>query len=55
MTKDLDNVQAPINDAPSEVRRIIEQVVKVERDRLHMKNPRGINEDILDIVKREVQ
>ncbi|MCU0549412.1 MAG: hypothetical protein MUC48_08695 [Leptolyngbya sp. Prado105] len=56
MTKELNmsDVQEPIATAPPEVRRIIERVLKAERDKLYMKNPRHINDDILTIVKEEV-
>lgn len=56
MTKELNmsDVQEPITTAPLEVRRIIERVLKAERDKLYMKNPRHINDDILTIIKEEV-
>ncbi|KAM3109111.1 hypothetical protein [Phormidesmis sp. 146-33] len=56
MTKELNmnDVQEPITSAPLEVRRIIERVLKAERDKLYMKNPRHINDDILMIIKDEV-
>jgi hypothetical protein len=56
MTKELNmsDVQEPIATAPPEVRRIIERVLKAERDKLYMKNPRHINDDILTIIKEEV-
>lgn len=56
MTKELNmnEVQEPITTAPPEVRRIIERVLKAERDKLYMKNPRHINDDILTIIKEEV-
>lgn len=49
------DVQEPITTAPPEVRRIIERVLQAEKDKLYMKNPRHINDDILRIVKEEVQ
>ncbi|HBB35077.1 MAG TPA: hypothetical protein DDZ80_32575 [Cyanobacteria bacterium UBA8803] len=52
---DLSNVQEPIISAPMEVRCIIERVLQAEKDKLYMKNPRNINDDILKIVKEEVQ
>jgi hypothetical protein len=57
MTKGLDmsSVQEPINSASPEVQRIIERVLEVERGRLHKEKPRYINDDILKIVKEEVQ
>jgi hypothetical protein len=51
----LSDVQEPITSAPIEVRRIIERVLVAEKDKLYMKNPRNINDDILKIVKEEVQ
>jgi hypothetical protein len=57
MTKELsmNDVQELITTAPPEVRKIIERVLKAERDKLYMKNPRHINDDILTIIKEEVQ
>jgi len=57
MTSELsvDSVQEPITSAPAEVRRIIERVLQAEKDKLYMKIPRNINDDILRIVKEEVQ
>lgn len=51
----LSDVQEPITSASSEVRNIIERVLQTEKDRLYMKSPRNINDDILKIVKEEVQ
>ncbi len=51
----LSDVQEPISSAPPEVRRIIERVLQAEKDKLYMKAPRNINDDILRIVKEEVQ
>ncbi|MCP2728008.1 hypothetical protein [Limnofasciculus baicalensis] len=52
---ELTDVQEPIISAPPEVRRIIERVLQAEKDKLYMKNPRNINDDILRIIKEEVQ
>ena len=52
---ELTDVQEPIVSAPPEVRRIIERVLQAEKDKLYMKNPRNINDDILRIIKEEVQ
>ena len=51
----LNDVQEPITSAPPEVRQIIERVLQAEKDKLYMKNPRNINDDILRIVKEEIQ
>ena len=51
----LGDVQEPIISAPPEVRQIIERVLQAEKDKLYMKVPRNINDDILKIIKEEVQ
>lgn len=52
---DLSSIQEPITTAPAEVKQIIEQVLKLEKDKLYLKIPRNINEDILKIIKTVVQ
>lgn len=52
---ELGDVQEPIISAPPEVRQIIERVLQAEKDKLYMKVPRNINDDILKIIKEEVQ
>ncbi|MGA9380084.1 MAG: hypothetical protein WBV73_15075 [Phormidium sp.] len=47
----LSYVQEPITSAPPEVRQIIDRVRQAEKDKLYMKTPYKINEDILLIVK----
>ncbi|MEH2036524.1 hypothetical protein [Nostoc sp.] len=51
----IDDVQEPINSAPPEVRRIIERVWKLEKGRLDKKINSHINDNILEIIKEEVQ
>jgi len=51
----LKEVQEPIVSAVPEVRKIIERVLELEKDKLYMKVPKYINDDILQIVKEEVQ
>jgi regulator of protease activity HflC (stomatin/prohibitin superfamily) len=51
----LSDVQEPITNAPPEVRRVIERVLQAEKDKLYMRIPRNINDDILKIIKEEVQ
>ena len=51
----LDQVQEPINTAPPEIRAIIEQVLQLEKDKLYQRSPRGINDDILTIIKSVIQ
>ena len=52
--KGLNDVQEPITNAPSEVRQIIERVLEVEKDKLYMRAPRHINDDILKIIKEAI-
>ncbi len=49
------DIQAPITNAPSEVQNIIERVLQAEKDKLYMKSPWNINDDILKIIKEAVQ
>ena len=51
----LSEVQQPIMEASPEVRCIIERVLQAEKDKLYLKVPRNINDDILRILKEEVQ
>ncbi len=51
----INDVQEPIINAPPEIRRIIERVLQTEKDKLYMKAPRHINDDILKIIKEEIQ
>lgn len=51
----LDQVQEPIITAPPEVCLIIEQVLQLEKDKLYLKAPKNINDDILKIIKAVVQ
>ncbi len=52
---DLNSIQEPISTASPEVKAIIEQVLKLEKDKLYLKTPRNINEDILKIIKQVIQ
>lgn len=51
----INDVQEPITGAPLEVRQIIERVLQAEKDKLYMKVPRNINDDVLKIIKEEVR
>jgi hypothetical protein len=57
MQKDsnLNNVQEPIALAPEEIKEIIERVLQIERDKLYMRSPKNINEDILNIIKEVIK
>ena len=52
---DLSSIQEPITKAPAEVKQVIERVLKLEKDKLYLKTPRNINEDILNAIKQIVQ
>ena len=52
---DLTSIQEPITNAPAEVRQVIERVLKLEKDKLYLKTPRNINEDIVNIIRSIVQ
>lgn len=52
---DFSDVQEPITSANAEVREIIERVLQAEKDKLYMKPPRNINDDILKIIKEVIQ
>ena len=52
---DLTSIQEPITSAIPEVKEVIEQVLKLEKDKLYLKTPRNINEDVLNIIKSVVQ
>ena len=51
----LQNIQEPILNAPEDVRKIIDRVLKLERDKLYQRNPRNINDDVLIIIKEVIQ
>jgi hypothetical protein len=51
----IDRVQEPIITATPEVRQIIEKVLQLEKDKLYLKAPRNINDDVLKIVKEVIQ
>lgn len=48
------DVEEPIKNAPEDIRRIIERVLKLEKDKLHQKN-KPINDDILKVIKEIIQ
>ncbi len=51
----LQNIQEPILNAPEDVRKIIDRVLKLERDKLYQRSPRNINDDVLTIIKEVIQ
>ncbi|MEM8672371.1 MAG: hypothetical protein AAGF83_00650 [Cyanobacteria bacterium P01_G01_bin.67] len=52
---DLTSIQEPITSASPEVKQVIERVLKLEKDKLYLKTPRNINDDILNVIKQVVQ
>ncbi len=51
----LKNIQEPILTASPEVRQIIEGVLKVEKEKLYLKVPRNIHDDIMALIKEVIQ
>ncbi|MCG5056765.1 MAG: hypothetical protein KA714_01800 [Limnoraphis sp. WC205] len=49
------SLQDPLADVSPEAKEIIERVLQAERDKLYMKTPRNINDDILKIIKEVVK
>jgi len=43
----------PIKDAPEEIRNIIMKVINHEKQNMNVK--RGIKDDVVDIIKKEIQ
>jgi hypothetical protein len=48
-------VMEPIDSARPEIKKLIRRVLDAEKEKLHMMKPRGINDDILRIIKEEIQ
>jgi hypothetical protein len=51
----LDNITEPIRNVKPEIKTIVEQVLQLEKDKLSQKNLRYINDDILKIIKENIQ
>ena len=49
-----ESIQEPITNATPEVKAIIERVLKLEKDKLYLKSPRNINEEVLQIIKNVI-
>lgn len=47
-----ENLNAEIDD--EKIATVIERVLQAEQDKLHLKNPRGIREDLEEILREEV-
>lgn len=50
-----DSVLEPFKHSSPEVQQVVKRVLQVEKDKLHLSNPRHINDDILKIIKEEVR
>ncbi len=51
----LQAIQEPILTASPEVRQIIEKVLKIEKEKLYLKIPRNIHDDIITLIKDVIQ
>jgi hypothetical protein len=51
----LDHLQEPITSASPEIRIAIERILQLERNKLYQKKNRNINDDILKIIKEQIQ
>lgn len=49
------DVRSPLEAATPEVQLIVERVLQLEKEKLYLKNPRHINDDVLQIIKEVVQ
>lgn len=49
------SVREPIDTASAEVKTIIQRVLKLEKEKIYLKTPRNINDDILKIIKEAIQ
>lgn len=50
-----DDVQKPITEASPEIQKIIKRVLQAERDKLYLKLPRYITDDIRKIFEEEIK
>jgi hypothetical protein len=51
----INSIQEPIDTAPEAVKLIMQKVLKLEKEKLYLKTPRNINDDILKIIKEAIQ
>ncbi len=54
-TSELNDLQAILNEYSPEVQNLVTQVLQLEKKKLYQKNPRYINEEILNLIKDVVQ
>lgn len=50
-----EEIRAAIASASPEAREVVKEVLQIEREKLHMKLPRGVIEEITDAVEAIVQ
>lgn len=50
-----DDVQKPITEASKEIKKIVGRVLQAEKDKLYMKTPRYITDDLLKIFEEEIK
>ncbi|MBO0799405.1 MAG: hypothetical protein J2P31_11350 [Blastocatellia bacterium] len=55
MSDTREQIQELVRSASPEVQQVVADVLRLERDKLHLKLPRGIIEDITDLVKKAVK
>lgn len=57
MTQEMskDDVQKPINEASKDIKKIIDRILQAEKDKLYMKTPRYITDDLLKIFEEEIK
>ena len=51
----MSNELKPITEAEMPIQSIIRQVIDHEKDKLYEQRPRGIKDDIVMIIKKEIQ
>ena len=51
----LTEITEPIEQALPEIKAIVKQVLQLEKEKLSQKNLRHINDDILQIIKENIQ
>lgn len=54
MTEKSEDINKNISEAPTDIRRIIERVLKVEQDKLYLNKPHVVS-DIVNIIKEEIK
>lgn len=50
-----DQINEILDSATPEARKIVEEMLKIETGYIHMTQPRGVHDDIFEMITREVQ